>query len=217
MGLLLNILLTIVIVYIIFIIVAFLVRKYMQKNLRHILRQVTSSLNDNNIEYWVDFGTLLGLHRDGDIIMGDNDCDICIWEKDREKVKPVLLDICLKTKNFTFKEYDGGSFKIFYHYPYVTSIIIHCDIYGAKVDENNIENILIPDSPVTPKYLLEEFETVELPFHNSTIVVRQPSKWKELLNYRYTKKWTKKINKWWLGYFTFSGDFSWKSINGKYG
>ena len=48
-------------------------------------------LNEEGIPYWADFGTLLGLctvplaidhgfrrHREGDIILGDNDVDVCL-------------------------------------------------------------------------------------------------------------------------------------------
>ena len=56
--------------------------------LRNLLIKTVPILNNNNIEYWIDFGTLLGLHRDKDIIIGDTDCDICIWKKDEDKIRP---------------------------------------------------------------------------------------------------------------------------------
>lgn len=49
-----------------------------QAILRSMAVSFISALNDNHVTYWVDFGTLLGIIRDGDIILGDNDVDISI-------------------------------------------------------------------------------------------------------------------------------------------
>lgn len=38
------------------------------------------------IPYWLNFGTLLGWHRDGDIIPGDPDLDFGMWEEDFPQV-----------------------------------------------------------------------------------------------------------------------------------
>ena len=49
-----------------------------QAILRSMAVSFISALNDNDVTYWVDFGTLLGIIRDGDVILGDNDVDISI-------------------------------------------------------------------------------------------------------------------------------------------
>ena len=46
---------------------------------------VIQALNETDITYWVDFGTLLGIHREGDIILLDNDADICIPSVTKEQ------------------------------------------------------------------------------------------------------------------------------------
>ena len=35
-------------------------------------------LSNFDVKYWLDFGTLLGFHRDKNIIEYDNDIDLCI-------------------------------------------------------------------------------------------------------------------------------------------
>lgn len=51
--------------------------------LGRLLEKVASLLNEEGVQYWLDFGTLLGFVREGGIIDGDLDCDIGILERDR--------------------------------------------------------------------------------------------------------------------------------------
>ena len=50
-----------------------------------ILNNTTNILKDNNIDYWLDFGTCLGAYRDNDFISHDTDIDISICVKDLKK------------------------------------------------------------------------------------------------------------------------------------
>ncbi|MCF8357667.1 MAG: LicD family protein [Prolixibacteraceae bacterium] len=49
------------------------------------LRRCDKALRDNNIQYWLDFGTLLGAIRENDFIKHDNDIDIGILHADYSK------------------------------------------------------------------------------------------------------------------------------------
>lgn len=55
--------------------------------LRSMAISAFTSLNETGIPYWVDFGTLLGIHREGDIILGDNDVDVCVLEPSEEDMR----------------------------------------------------------------------------------------------------------------------------------
>lgn len=44
------------------------------------------------IEWWLEFGTLLGKHRDNDFIKGDNDLDFGAWLIDRDRIHKALID-----------------------------------------------------------------------------------------------------------------------------
>ena len=184
--------------YTIFLIISISIRIMIRDNLRKLFIQVISFLT-NKIEYWVDYGTLLGLHREKDIIIGDTDCDICIWKKDEDIIRSILQTFVDSTSNLSLKEYGESMFRI------VDKTKYHCyiDIYKATINETT-NKIIIPDSKDTPTELLSSFEIVNLPFYNQTIEVRQPVKWRELLEFRYTKNWIKPINKWWTGYFPIS-------------
>jgi hypothetical protein len=59
-----------------------------QCRLRHMAINTVGVFNDVKMYYWVDFGTLLGIIREDDIIIGDNDVDICIRD---DKVSHTLM------------------------------------------------------------------------------------------------------------------------------
>ena len=75
------------------------------------LSWITSILQINNIKYWVDQGTLLGLIRDGKLIDHDKDIDLSIWDEDIDKLEKIIPDIkregyrlrILQYKNYKFK------------------------------------------------------------------------------------------------------------------
>lgn len=58
-----------------------------------LLEFITSNLSRINVLYWLDFGGLLGVVREGDIIDGDDDLDICATLTDHEKVVSYFAQI----------------------------------------------------------------------------------------------------------------------------
>ena len=54
--------------------------------IKSMLLDTIDVLNKNNIPYWIDDGTLLGIIRDGDIIPWDNDADISVSGEYAEQV-----------------------------------------------------------------------------------------------------------------------------------
>ena len=67
------------------------------------LKDVTDLLDENDIPYWLEGGTLLGIIRENRLLPWDNDMDISIKEEYYEK----LLNI-IKTLNYRvrFKEFE---------------------------------------------------------------------------------------------------------------
>jgi len=60
------------------------------KNLKialKMLRRVTTVLEKENIHYWLEAGTLLGIVRENRLLPWDNDLDVSILESDINKLK----------------------------------------------------------------------------------------------------------------------------------
>jgi|688.fasta_scaffold218101_2 phosphorylcholine metabolism protein LicD len=58
-------------------------------NLYKLLYKVTLLMEQNNIVYWATGGTFLGAIRSQGIIKWDDDIDLCVLFKDREKLKNI--------------------------------------------------------------------------------------------------------------------------------
>ena len=57
----------------------------------NILELARNILEKNEISYWLEFGTLLGIYRDGGLIKNDLDLDLGAFIEDAERIKKVLL------------------------------------------------------------------------------------------------------------------------------
>lgn len=75
----------------------------MNKDLQSIDKNFCETIklfNDNNIDYWICHGTLLGIIRDNNLIPWDHDIDLAVWDdqKLKEKIKDLLLKNSYKLK-----------------------------------------------------------------------------------------------------------------------
>lgn len=61
-----------------------------RRNLRHLIRTVAPVLDSLGATYWVDFGSLLGAHRENDVIIHDNDADMVLLNPDWDALLPAL-------------------------------------------------------------------------------------------------------------------------------
>lgn len=63
-----------------------------QLRMLDILIEIDRICKKNDIQYWIDYGTLLGAIRHGGFIPWDDDLDICIWDKDFERFQKICLN-----------------------------------------------------------------------------------------------------------------------------
>jgi hypothetical protein len=54
------------------------------------LKEILDTLHQQDITYWLDSGTLLGLMRDGQLLMDDKDIDIGTWASEEDKIKAII-------------------------------------------------------------------------------------------------------------------------------
>ena len=66
-------------------------RALFEEGAESLLRNFVECMNENNIPYWLEFGTLLGAYRDGDFIPNDIDLDVGAYLKDANRIYHSLL------------------------------------------------------------------------------------------------------------------------------
>lgn len=59
----------------------------------HTLEKTKQVFDKYKIEFWLDWGTLLGAIRNGRLIDGDHDIDLCVWQKDLPKIKQACREL----------------------------------------------------------------------------------------------------------------------------
>lgn len=64
-----------------------------KKDNTDLLKFITSGLKNKGIDYWLDFGGLLGVVREGDMIEGDDDLDICATMSEHDKIMAYFKEV----------------------------------------------------------------------------------------------------------------------------
>lgn len=77
------------------------------------LREVTTILEENGVEYFLDAGTLLGIVRENRLLPWDDDLDLAITEEFESKILSLKLCFALRGYRLRVKRYqrDVGPFK----------------------------------------------------------------------------------------------------------
>lgn len=99
-------------------------RKAMQKNGLHVIEKIAELLNNGEIHYFFDFGTLLGIIRENKILEHDLDIDIGVYHEKHiyKKVRSIL---------------SNAGFKIVYEYMIDNTIVEESYVfYDIKIDIN---------------------------------------------------------------------------------
>lgn len=97
------------------------------------LQEICNLLEENNIPYWLDCGTLLGAYRYGGMIPWDDDIDISIFGVDHDNVKKILRT--MNPDEYQIQDWSS------YRYPktflklYIKKTKTLIDIYHYDIDE----------------------------------------------------------------------------------
>lgn len=150
-------------------------------------------LENHNISFWVEGGTLLGTVRHKGFIPWDDDIDINCWKKDEKKLEEALKKI---PKKYSYIKCCGG-YKI-----YRNNFFIHPRIDIYIVDYNNKQGCYGLCHPIKNNkctfYQQNQSPSACYPLdyilplkqlHFEDIKVPVPNKYLKIIEKRYSKKW----------------------------
>ena len=107
-----------------------------QLRMLDILVAIDKVCRENNIKYWIDFGTLLGAVRHKGFIPWDDDIDICVLDEDYGKLRKALIDNL--PDNFVFQDYTTDR-NAFFRYGHVRDRNSYCYYpYFVKLKEQGL-------------------------------------------------------------------------------
>ena len=149
-----------------------------QEKLNNTLVFISKLLNENNIKNWfIGYGTLLGIIRGNSCIEGDDDIDIICNVSDREKIKIILNNNGLKLNNVSKSNHIMKTEE--------TNKYSSIDFYTAKIDNNggfqdNWEKVLWSNC-------YKDNKLIELKWKETYLYL--PNNYEEKLVNRYGEKW----------------------------
>jgi len=150
-------------------------------------------LEANDVFFWLDFGTLLGAHREKAFISGDDDIDLSLWSTDYWKIRKIIDLSGWKYKSIWRKEitvYDESNpdfhIDLFFYDKEKENCAAYVYLENKITKEINIESKMI-----VPIELLKDFKTIKFYNHNFYI----PKKISEYLTCHYGT-WKDKDSTW---------------------
>jgi len=144
--------------------------------LRRALPDVCSIFEAAGIDYWCDFGTLLGYYREGDIIRGDKDVDLSALITEKPKVM-ALADV-FRSRGYMLTDRGGGARKLLRIYDVRTHFYV--DVYPYLTDGDMLRSVIAPTEDLPARLVADR---VGAPFLGATL--RVPENVPALLTYRY--------------------------------
>ena len=152
---------------------------YLQYTLRKISTDLFTSLNNNQVEYWADFGTLLGIVRENDIIWGDTDVDVSVVDTPELHEKMKLVEKDLAKKGYTMEKMTWRAYRVYllgrYADLYLNSVDTDKNVYIGATGGNG-------ESDISTDYI---GNCSWLTWKKYNIPVRVPEKIHETLSWRY--------------------------------
>ena len=142
--------------------------RYFRDEAQDLLKTVAEVFKQNNITFWLEFGTLLGAYREHDFIKHDCDVDFGAFLSDARKIRKVLLDAGFQLYH-EFKIVNDDGLEDCYIYKHTTfdifyfreeGSVLYCNIFrsfGDKIWHDDfyqmqcmVRRIDIPNEGFTP-------------------------------------------------------------------
>jgi len=145
--------------------------------LRRLVPAACAVLNAHGIDYWADFGTLLGFRRERDIISSDKDADLSVMADQKPRI--VALAPAFARAGLELTDRGGRSGTVLRVLDVRTRY--HLDIYTYVRDGDTLRSELTSPSEDIPARLVERRAAAS--FLDGTI--RIPEEVDSVLRYRY--------------------------------
>jgi phosphorylcholine metabolism protein LicD len=152
----------------------------------------------NHIKYWMDFGTLLGAVRGGEILPWDKDADFGVLAKDERKIFDLFGRI--KRDGFWIDRPWRGLFKVYYSKVNLNFIDVFIwdmwSVHQPKKEEWKAmcmhNAIALNYKKFFPSYFIDRLDWVEL----NGKKLRAPQDYEKFLELRFGKDWRIPKRKW---------------------
>jgi len=115
------------------------ITKYIQQANLKMLLFFDKIAKEHNLNYWIDFGALIGAYRNGSFIPWDDDIDVSMPRKDYEKLK-YIIEKEIKNTDFTFIRSEIS--RLYYGNLPVQLDIMPWDFYYKKVSDKKEKDLL---------------------------------------------------------------------------
>lgn len=134
--------------------------KLFLKNAIDVARAITTLFQNNNIQYWFEFGSLLGAYRDHGFIPHDFDIDLGVMFKDKAAIREILISNGFKlVREFTTNHGDEYGCEQTYSYLGIPIDLFFFHINGTQMYCNSFRH-----KPNGDSYNTWEVEEVTLPY-----------------------------------------------------
>lgn len=154
-----------------------LIDKRRRVALRRTLADVCRVFEEAGIDYWCDFGTLLGFYREHDIILGDKDVDLSIVAAEKGRIMALAPEFAQRGYELTDRGGRAGRLIRIYD----TRTRYYADVYPYIPDGNLLRSVLASPEEDIPMHLVER--RVRASFLGATLMV--PEDVEAVLFHRY--------------------------------
>lgn len=165
-----------IIIFILILLLYLHVHEYTRRKiLRYMAVNTVKIFNENNIDYYIDYGTLLGIYREKDIILDDNDVDICVFDTQEFHDKIPKMKKEFKNKNLVIEKQNWSAYRVYY-----PPFRYFCDIYLVRQEGDIIKDAVTPKSDI-PMSMVGNKSIIKW----EGVDVKCPEKIHDLLVFRY--------------------------------
>ncbi len=163
-------------------------------NLKEMLRDLAEIFNQANLHYWLDYGSLLGSVRSGDLIPWDKDIDWGLLNKDLKQI----CDLAPKIESMGYQfVYPLTEYSLHPRIHFSKTNHLHSDIYlwDTTPDGEHYHMVGHPSShgsPVRTPDLPDYFHMCPKDFYDTLSSIRAikiPNHVEDYLRLRYGKEW----------------------------